>query len=83
MQEIDWHTTFLMPLLVTSAQHPSHIQVAEEKARGRISMATYMYYHYFRAGGKYLVLAIVLLVFLMEEVGVYVCVCVDCRSRGD
>jgi len=46
-------------------------------------MATYMYYHYFRAGGKYLVLAIVQLVFLMEEVGVYVCVCVDCRSRGD
>ena len=63
-----------MPLLVTSAQHPSHIQVAEEKAHGRISMATY--YHYFRAGGNYLILAIVLVVFLMGEVGVYVCVCV-------
>ena len=73
MQEIDWHTTFLMPLLVTSAQHPSHIQVAEEKAHGRISMATY--YRYFRAGGNYLILAIVLVVFLMGEVCV-ICVCV-------
>ena len=63
-----------MPLLVTSAQHPSHIQVVEEKAHGRISMATY--YRYFRAGGNFLILAIVLVVFLMGEVGVCVCMCV-------
>ena len=63
-----------MPLLVASAQHPSHIQVAEEKAHGRISMATY--YRYFRAGGNYLILAIVLVVFLMGEVCVCGCVCV-------
>ena len=37
-------------------------------------MATY--YRYFRAGGNYLVLAIVLVVFLMGEVCVCVCVCV-------
>ena len=67
-----------MPLLVTSAQHPSHIQVVEEKAHGRISMATY--YRYFRAGGNFLILAIVLVVFLMGEVGVCVHVCAGVRA---
>ena len=40
-------------------------------------MATY--YRYFRAGGNYLVLAIVLVVFLMGEVSVCVCVCACTR----
>ena len=55
---------------LSSSQHFTNAPVAEEKAHGRISMATY--YRYFKAGGNYLLLAIVLIVFLMGEVYVWV-----------
>ena len=55
---------------LSSPQHYTNAPVAEEKAHGRISMATY--YRYFKAGGNYLLLAIVLIVFLMGEVYVWV-----------
>ena len=38
----------------------------EERGHGRITLLTY--YHYFRSGGNYLVLAAVFLVFLLGEV---------------
>ena len=43
----------------------------EERGHNRISMATY--YRYFRAGGSYLVLTTVLLVFLLGEVRLLHC----------
>ena len=55
---------------LSSSQHFTNAPVTEEKAHGRISMATY--YRYFKAGGNYLLLAIVLIVFLMGEVYVWV-----------
>ena len=55
---------------LSSPQHYTNAPVAEEKAHGRISMATY--YQYFKAGGNYLMLGIVLIVFLMGEVRICV-----------
>ena len=41
----------------------------EEKGHGTISLKTY--FHYFRAGGGYLLLTVVCLVFLLGEVGLH------------
>ena len=52
--------------LVSCQQEQLYGPPPEEKSHGRISLTTY--YRYFRAGGSYLVLTAVLLVFLLGEV---------------
>ena len=51
-------------------QEPLHAPPPEEKGHGRISLATY--YHYFRAGGSYLILISLFILFLMGEVSLSV-----------
>ena len=59
-------TTKIHFKMVSCLQEQLYGPPPEEKSHGRISLATY--YRYFRAGGSYLVLTIVLLVFLLGEV---------------
>lgn len=53
--------TYLIPFQTLANAPP-----AEEKAHGSITMATY--YCYFRAGGSYLFLLLIFVVFIMGEV---------------
>ena len=59
-------TTKIHFKMVSCPQEQLYGPPPEEKSHGRISLATY--YRYFRAGGSYLVLTTVLLVFLLGEV---------------